>query len=265
MMNMGFDGVKMLEGKPTTRRMLGKALSDPEYYAFFEYMEEMSVPAVLHIADPPEFWDENKAPSWAVKHGWCYDETDVPYSQYYEEVDKVLTMFPKLRAIFAHFYFLSDNPEKAQQFLDDHPSVFVDVTAGIEMYENFSKDPAYWREFFIKNDRRIIFGTDSTDIADRSNDSDSDDEVDVSGYAAMEIEFLRSDNMIDIFGKKIKGINLPEDSQKRIFSENFYDLVGNKPKELNIPALKKEAVLIRDYLKSDEDKETLDYIVSMLD
>ena len=265
LMDFGFDGVKMLEGKPTIRRMLGKALSDPDYYGFFKYLEEKSIPAVLHIADPPEFWDKDKVPSWAAEHGWFYDETDVPYSQYYEEVEKVLSMFPKLRAIFAHFYFLSDNPDKAQKFLDDHPSIFIDVTAGIEMYENFSKDPAFWREFFIKNDHRIIFGTDSTDRVERTADADADGEVDVGGYAAMEIEFLRSDKEIDIFGKKIKGINLPESSLKPIFSETFYSLVGTEPKKLNKPALKEEATLIRGFLKTDEEKETLDYVVSMLD
>jgi len=265
LMELGFDGVKMLEGKPTIRRMLGKALSDPEYYKFFEYMEEKSIPVVLHVADPPEFWDEDKVPSWAKENGWFYDDTDVPYDQYYEEVEKVLSMFPKLRAIFAHFYFLSDRPEKAQKFLDDHPAIFIDVTAGIEMYENFTKDPAFWRDFFIKNDRRIIFGTDSTDRVDRTADADTDGKVDIGGYAAMEIDFLRTDKEINIFGKKIKGINLPESSQKLIFSETFYSLAGPNPKKLNIPALKKEAALIRDFLQTEEEKETLDYIMSKID
>ena len=80
----------------------------------------------------------------------------------------------------------------------------------------------------------------------------------------MEIEFLRSDKEMNIFGKKIKGIKLPENSQKLIFSENFCDLAGYEPKKLNIPALKEEANYIRDYIKTDEEIKTLDYIVSML-
>ena len=262
---LGFDGVKMLEGKPTTRRKLGYALSDPMYYDFFKFMEEMSFPAVLHIADPPEFWDKDKVPSWAVEHGWFYDESDVPYNQYYEEIEKVLARNPKLPAVFAHFYFLSDNPEKAQKFLDDHPSVFIDVTAGIEMYENFSKDPAFWRNFFIKNDRRIIFGTDTTDDENRLEDSDADAEVDIGGYAAMEIDFLRTGNEINVYGKKIKGINLPESSQIPIFSENFHSLVGTEPRKLDIVAIKEEANIIRNHLQTNEEKETLNYILSMLE
>jgi len=273
----GFDGVKMLEGKPTTRRMLGHALSDPVYYEFFSFLEETSFPVLLHVADPPEFWDKDKVPSWAKEHGWFYNETDVPYHQYYDEVEKMLARHPKLRAIFAHFYFLSDNPEKAQKFLDDHPNIYIDITAGVEMYDNFSKDPAFWREFFIKNDSRIIFGTDSSDSDDQDDDRENDQEndsapqnktdekVDINGYAAMEIEFLKSGNEIKVYDKTVKGINLPESSQKLIFAENYIKLVGNAPKSLDIKELKKEATFIRSFLKTDEDRDTLDYIISKFD
>ena len=261
---LGFDGIKMLEGKPTVRRELGHALSDPVFYDYFKYLEETSFPVLLHMADPPEFWDKNKVPSWAVEQGWFYNESDVPYRQYYDEVEKVLDNHPKLQAIFAHFYFLSDDPDKAQKFLDDHPSIFIDVTAGIEMYENFSKDPDFWREFFIKNDRRIIFGTDSSDAELLPEDTGPDDKVDIRGYAAMEIDFLRSNKEIKVFDKIINGIGLPESSQKLIFSENYYSLVGTEPKRLDIPALKEEAAFIRGFLQTEEDKETLDYIVSTI-
>jgi len=261
----GFDGIKMLEGKPTTRRKLGRALSDPVYYDYFRFLEEKSFPVLLHIADPPDFWDKDKVPPWAVEYGWNYDENDVPYHRYYDEIEELLANHPDLRAIFAHFFFLSDNPVKAQKFLDDHPLIYIDVTAGIEMYENFSKDPPFWRDFFIKNEHRIIFGTDSSDADDQTDGSDPDENVDIRGYAAMEIEFLRSDKEIDIFGKKVHGINLPESSLRLIFSENFHKLVGTEPKDLDIAALKKEALFIQGYLQTEEDKEALDLIVSLLE
>jgi len=256
---MGFDGIKMLEGKPTTRRMLGKGLDDPAYDAYFGYLEETGFPVLFHMADPPEFWDRSKVPDWAVEQGWFYDETDVPYAQYYQEIENVLAKHPKLRAIFAHFYFLSDDPAHAQKFLDDHPSVFIDVTAGIEMYENFSKDPAFWRAFFIKNSHRIIFGTDSSDDVDLT-----DDKVNISGYAAMEIEFLRFNKDIEIYDKKLHGLGLPADAQARIFAGNFHKLVGKEPKPMDRAAVKKEAALLRGYLKNDEDARAMDHLVTLL-
>ena len=261
---MGFDGMKMLEGKPTTRAMLGKALDDPSYDAYYDYLEATAFPVLFHVADPPEFWDREKIPHWAVEHGWFYDETHVPYVQYYEEVERVLNKHPQLRAIFAHFYFLSDAPACAQKFLDDHPLVSIDVTAGIEMYENFSRDSAFWREFFVKNNRRIIFGTDSSDTIDLSDDTASNGRVNISGYAAMEIEFLRFDKDIEIFGKKLHGLGLPPNALERIFAKNYHKYVGEKPRLMDIDAVKTEASFIRGFLKKGEDVQMLDHLISQL-
>ena len=259
---MGFDGVKMLEGKPTTRRMLGKALCDPQYDEYYSFLEATGFPVLLHVADPPEFWDKDKVPDWAVEHGWFYNENDVPYAQYYDEVEALLAKHPKLRATFAHFFFLSGEPEHAQRFLDAHPLVSIDITAGVEMYENFSLNPPLWREFFIKNSDRIIFGTDSSDAPD-DGEAASDD-VDISGYAAMEIAFLRDDREIEIYGKRLHGLGLPDEALRRIFSENFHRLVGQEPRPMDAHALTNEAKFIRAYIKNTEEAKKLDCLVARL-
>ena len=252
---MGFDGIKMLEGKPTVRKNLNKALNDAAYDEYYAYLEETGFPVLFHVVDPPEFWDKEKVPDWAVEQGWYYDESHTPYEQYYDEVGAMLKKHPKLRAIFAHFFFLSDNPERAQKFLDEHPSVYIDVTAGIEMYENFSKDPDFWRGFFIKNSRRIIFGTDSSD------NEVSGEKTALNGYAGMEIDFLRCDKEIDIYDKKIKGINLPKDVQERIFALNYQEITGKTPQPTDNDLLKREADFIRGYLKGGDIKK-LDKIIA---
>ena len=259
---LGFDGVKMLEGKPTTRAALGMALDDPAYDPYYDFLEETAFPVLFHVADPPEFWDRERVPDWAVAQGWFYDETHAPYGQYYEEVEHVLAKHPGLRAIFAHFYFLSGDPARVQKFLDDHPSVSIDVTAGIEMYEDFSKDPAFWRAFFVKNSHRIIFGTDSSDAGNLPDDTASAQKVDINGYAAMEIDFLRYDREIEIFGKKLHGLGLPSNALERIFEKNFHEYVGKKPRPMDRSAAKKEAGFIRAHLKNEEDIRLLDHILA---
>ena len=167
-----------------------------------------------------------------------------------------------MRAIFAHFYFLSGDPAHAQKFLDDHPSVSIDVTAGIEMYENFSQNPAFWREFFIRNSHRIIFGTDSTEDINLTDDAASEGKVNISGYAEMEIEFLRFDKDIAIFGKALHGLGLPSDVLARIFAENFHKYAGDKPMPMDLDAIRKEAGFLSGFLKKEEDRHALDRLVS---
>ena len=58
----------------------------------------------------------------------------------YAEVDHVLERHPGLRAIFAHFYFLSADLKRAGRFLDEHPNVCLDLTPGSEMYDNFTRN-----------------------------------------------------------------------------------------------------------------------------
>ena len=255
---LGFDGVKMLEGKPTTRRLINRALDNTEYDGFYDFLEEKAFPVTLHVADPDTFWDAARAPHWAVEHGWLYNENDAPYEQYYTEVENMLRKHPKLKATFAHFFFLSWDAARAQRFLDEHPSVSIDITAGIEMYENFSKDPAFWREFFIKNQDRIIFGTDSSD------EEPSEDAISLNGYAGMEIEFLSHSREIEIYGMKLNGIGLPEDARGKILAGNFAELVGNPPKKMDAAALIKEAEYMKGHLKKKDDIEKMDKIIDGL-
>ena len=255
---MGYDGIKMLEGKPTTRRLLNMPLDDVAYDPYYAYMEETGFPIVMHVVDPDTFWDPARAPGFAVEHGWTYNETDVPYEQYYVEVENMLRKHPKLRIVFAHFFFLSWNAARAQQFLDAHPNVSFDITAGIEMYENFTLDPGFWRAFFIKNQDRIIYGTDSTD------QEPDGEQLSINGYAGMEIEFLTHNKPVEIYGMKLHGMGLPEDTCRRIFADNFIRLAGDTPKPMDKDALRQEALLVRQYLKGDAQVETMDAMIAQL-
>jgi len=41
---------------------------DSEYYAgFWNYCEFIGSPILYYVADPEEFWDEERAPEWAKK------------------------------------------------------------------------------------------------------------------------------------------------------------------------------------------------------
>ena len=256
----GYDGMKMLEGKPTTRKMLGLALDDPSLDPFYSFLEEKRFPLLMHVADPPTFWDKKLVPDWALKNGWFYDDSHVPYAQYYKEVENLLAKHPSLRAIFAHFYFLSGEIGQAQKFLDDHPSVFIDVTSGVEMYENFSKDPALWRAFFIKNQGRIIYGTDTTDGEVKA----VGEGVALNGHAGMELDFLRTDRVFDHYGMTMRGLGLPVQAQEKILYANFVSLAGDTPRQINTAAVLKEAGFLRGYIKDAESLRKMDEMVRQL-
>jgi hypothetical protein len=113
------------------------------------------------VADPDEFWNAEGCPDWARQAGWDYSDGSYPSKEdLYAEIDHILKRHPTLRITFAHFYFLSAQLDRAARFLDAHPTVRFDLAPHIGMYQDFSRQPMEARQFFLRYQDRIIYGTD---------------------------------------------------------------------------------------------------------
>lgn len=243
---LGFDGMKMLEGKPDTRKKIGLPLDSPVYDKYYTYLESEGIPVTFHAGDPRIFWDANKAPDWAKKEGWTYtDGSFVTKDKIYSEVSGFLNKFPKLKVTFAHFFFMGEESiEKASEFLDRWPGVCYDVTPGIEMYGSFSENPEKWREFFIKYQDRILFGSDN---------GINEDLV----YIDTTRRFLETGDEFTCRGMTIKGINLEREVLDKIYHGNFERRVGQTPAEINPPLLLEECIRVMDYARHNKIAENL--------
>jgi predicted TIM-barrel fold metal-dependent hydrolase len=166
---IGFDGLKMTEGKPTKRKYIPIPLDAPEYDGLWAALEALQMPVVLHVGDPELFWDPERCPPRARERGWYYGTGDYPLKEeLHAEVEHVLQRHPRLKAILAHFHFLSADLERAGRLLDRHPSVCLDLAPGSEMYNNFTRANGHARgtnaarDFFLRYQDRLIYGTDTT-------------------------------------------------------------------------------------------------------
>ncbi len=233
---IGCDGMKMIEGKPTSRQRMDIPVTDPYFADYWSCVEELGIPIVWHVNDPEEFWDPAKLPGWARERNWGYGPDDVKKEELYAEVDEVLARNPDLRIIFAHFYFLSADLPRAGRFFDEHPTVCFDLAPGIEMLYNLSHDPDTSREFFIKYADRIVFGS---DLASRLSVEEG------RIRAGMVFRWLESEDAFRIpeeadflLGSPddglIRGLSLPDDVLTKIYSGNFGRLAGTEPRTLNI-------------------------------
>lgn len=221
LMEIGFDGMKMVENKPTLRREVGMRFNDPWYDGFYARLEEQQIPLVSHVADPTECWDLARIPQWALAAGYYYGEGGYPSKEELtQEVLDVLHRFPRLKIIMAHFFFLSDDHDRICRLMEEHPNLCLDIVSGTEMYFNFSKDPEMWREFFIRYQGRIIYGTDNSNI---------EDPVEIENAritCRLQEHFLTGEGEIDAWDKKVRGIHLPQDVARKILGENFLRLTG---------------------------------------
>jgi hypothetical protein len=158
----GFDGLKLIEGKPQVRKLLPYPLDGPLYAELWAVLEQEQFPVVLHVADPDEFWDAAHCPSWARKSGWDYSDGSYPTKEsLYREVERILARHPTLKLTLAHFAFLAADLPRAARFLDQHPSVCFDLAPHLGLYSELSRDPEASREFFMRYQDRLIYGSDS--------------------------------------------------------------------------------------------------------
>ena len=253
LMEIGFDGIKMLEGKPTLHKRVGHDLSDDLFDPFFAEMEKNGTHLIFHVNDPEEFWDPEKAPQWAKEHGWYYgDGGYATNEEVYSQMERILEKHPNLCVNFAHFFFYSNFPEKLVELFDKYPNMGVDITPGGEMYFAFDDNREYYLEFFKKYSERIQFGTDSCFPYATEDFCWLTDRV---------YRYIATDEEFKGFGDRIhKGMKLPKETCENIFYKNFERTVGIKPREINKQALMTYIEKYR-HLMSEEENKRVDELV----
>lgn len=231
LMEIGFDGIKMLEGKPDYHKRIGKNLLHPELMRYFAEAEKDGTHIIFHVNDPIEFWDPAYATPRRIEIGWFYgDGTYETNAGLYEQAEAILAAYPNLKVTFAHFYFCGEQPEKLQALFDKYPNVNVDLTPGTEMYHSFEAKHDLYRDFFIKNSTRISVGTDGEHPSPASGPVWCIDRL---------YRFLATtDVTISFDDKPLTGMNLPEEVCANILHKNFERRVSSQPKPINKAALK---------------------------
>jgi predicted TIM-barrel fold metal-dependent hydrolase len=249
---MGCDGIKMIEGKPEMRKMLPIPPFDAEVWApYWAKLAECGAPLIFHVNDPAEFWDAARIPDWARERGWYYGGGDfVSNEQQYAEIERVLGRHPELRVVFAHFFFLADQLPRLADILDRFANVCVDLTPGVEMYHSFAGDPDAAREFFLRYQDRILFGTDIGAKALLATPEAGIELEESRQRVSLVRQFLESDGEFDLAGEggflfgaseaPFRGIALPRDVLAKIYARNFERLAGDRPRRLDGTAIANE-------------------------
>ncbi len=277
LLKCGCDGIKMLEGKPTTRNRYPIPDFDlPTWDLYWQYLEKNQIPVVWHVNDPEEFWDINKVPSWAKASGWYYDEKTINNETQYEQIYRVLKRYPHLKIIFAHFYFMSAQLPRLAKLFEEFPNISVDITPGIEMFTNFSKNQVSAKAFFEKYQDRIIYGTDISsdgDCHDGFDQNDSFIRADLCrSYLAKDQDILMKGDPNSLLGADdfvLKPLGLNENIQAKILGQNFLRLTSNKSNPVNILEVLKECGRVKRQIKYlakhfniEPDYQTINYFIS---
>ena len=262
-LSMGCDGIKLLEGKPTMRRAFPiPDFDDAVWEPFWAFCEETQLPLLWHVNDPEVFWDPKRIPAFAASAGWGYGPDDVDNEAQYRQVRNVLERHPLLNVTFAHLFFLSAQLPRLSEWMERFERMRVDLTPGIELYENLSNTPEETRAFFDRFSDRILYGT---DIGGRAVLNGTQMKLN-ERESLLRVQYTRTflterismgvradgDFLIHSEPFVLHGLGLPRDMLQRIFHDNFIAFIGcEKPYPVDAALALKECARVKRVLRED--------------
>lgn len=219
---VGYDGMKMYEGHPNHRKLLGYPLYDEVFDKYFDYCEKTGYPIIMHLANPAYMWDESKVDEYWRARGCFFDDTYLAFDQFHEEIFKRLDKNPKLNFTLAHWGFLTYNKEAAEKFMS-YENTKLDVCPGGECFMAINQDEKYWVPFIEKYADRITYGTDSYNFEYDKEES----WVRATGNRPNLVnKFFLTTDEFEYLGEKCKGIGLKKEYCEKIFFDNLYNMLG---------------------------------------
>lgn len=271
--DLGVDGYKSLDGKPSLRKLLGKPLCDPVYDKMYGFIEETGMPLKIHLADPAKYWGpREEMTEMAIARGWwCGDGTYPARDEFYEETYGIMKKFPKLKLCLAHLGYMSY--DEAVAFLETWENVSFDLTPGAAWCKLATENPEKWKEFFAKYADRVYFGTDTYNKLEGEDNADGY-EKSSSRYNVVRTMLEKSSDEIIEYGGELGNFTplmLPEDVLAKIYYKNQRALLGD-PRALNrelfvkcAERLKEEyAAGVYSMMPEDEVRDEIAHLDSMI-
>lgn len=213
--------------------MLDNARFDPIY----EYLAENNILLIGHQGEPRNCWlpleemtvdsDREYFSSHPEYHMFKHPE----YPSYNEQMaarDNMLKKHPGLKYVGLHLFSLEYSLDEVAKRLDDFPNSKTDLAERIcHVQIQAMKNREKVRDFFIKYQDRIIYGTDVID------DGSLDDTQLTNKFKKLwkaHWEFFSTSKKLTApeFSGTFKGLDLPELVLKKIFRENAWQTYGFK-------------------------------------
>ncbi|NLC14528.1 MAG: amidohydrolase family protein [Chloroflexi bacterium] len=195
---------------------------DDRLKPIWESAARYDLPVTIHIADPIAFFKpitpENERYEELFEHPhWSFaDPRFYRFEELMESQERLLEKNPDTRYIVAHVGSNSENLKRVGQLLDKYPNMFVDTA---ERIADLGRQPYSSREFLIKYQDRVLYGTDLLP-----------NETNVSGnyrfFETMDEYFTYNSLEEHNQGRwYIYGVGLPDEVLQKIYFKNALKVI----------------------------------------
>jgi predicted TIM-barrel fold metal-dependent hydrolase len=195
---------------------------DPAFEPIYREIAVANKTLVAHVAEPSSCWqppDPNSPdydyykenPEW-----YMYLHPDHPRKETILAArDHLLAENPQLRVVGAHLGSMETNVDEIAKRFDLYPNFAVDTAARMEYLMLAPREKV--RNFLIKYQDRVLYGT---DLEFLNGEATPDALKDWQETYARDWKFLATDQKLQLRGRQIEGLNLPEPVLRRIFHDN---------------------------------------------
>ena len=200
-------------------------VDDSRLDLILDYLEANNIPLLGHNGEPRDCWlplDEMTfSQGYYGSHPEYHMYLHPEYPSYQDQIDArdhMLEKHPNLTFMGAHLGSLEWSLDELAKRLDKFPNMHVDLTRMSNLKLHTFNNRQKTREFFIKYQDRLIYGTDS-----QINTTNNPDEFkkNIHDRWLLEWKFFVTDEKINLekFGE-LEGLKLPIEVVDKIYSKN---------------------------------------------
>ncbi len=204
-------------------------IDDPSFDPVFNYLEKKGIPVTGHLGEPRNCWlpldsmTVNNDRQYYASHPEFHMYLHAGYPSYKDQIDArdhLLEKHPELKFIGAHLGSMEWSVDMMAAHFDRFPNFYVDMAERMCHLELQSqKDRQKVRDFMIKYQDRILYGTDRGDYFGKA-----EDEVKPWCHETWENEWeylATGDTMTEWeVNGKFRGLQLPKDVIDKIYYKN---------------------------------------------
>ncbi len=238
-MNEGASGIKIWKNiGMVLKNDSGKyvMVDDPAFNRIFDYLEENKIPVVGHLGEPKNCWlplnemtDSSNARYYRSNPQYhMFLNPEAPsYEDQIKAMDNLLKKHPALDYTGAHLASMEWNIDEVAKRMDMFPGFKIDLSARMPHVQMQSiKDREKVRNFMIKYQDRILYGTDITVSSNESNPEARSAQI-IDRWKSNWI-YLATDSTqtINNIQGAIQGLMLPKETIDKIFNSNAERFFG---------------------------------------
>jgi hypothetical protein len=215
----------------TVRDRNGKFImvDDPYLKPVIDFIISKNIPVTGHLGEPRNCWlplDEMTVrgdSSYFAENPQYHMFLHPEYPSYEDQInarDHLLELHPDLTFIGCHLGSLEWNIDSLAARLDKFPNMSVDMAARIcHLQYQSAKDRKRVRDFCIKYQDRLLYGTDLSDDGNRSSEELASN---MHKTWISDWKYFTSDDEITVadFTGKFTGLKLPKEVVRKIYGEN---------------------------------------------